>query len=134
MDPAAYDRERELSRFYWKVDAGAEFALTPPVFDVDALKSLIADLGQTSRPLIASIWPLNSAREAEFFEHEMADVPVPEPLVKRMQQAEKKGTEAEEGLAIARELALAVRPLVHGVQLIVAAGRVDAALGVLDAF
>jgi homocysteine S-methyltransferase len=134
LDPTAYDRDRELSRFYWKVDAGAEFALTPPVFDVEALESLIADLGATSRPLIASIWPLNSAREAEFFEHEMADVPVPEPLVRRMQRAEKKGTEAEEGLAIARELALAVRPLVHGVQLIVAAGRVDAALEVLDAF
>jgi len=132
LDPTAYDRERELSRFHWKVDAGAEFALTPPVFDVDALKSLLADLGPARRPIIASLWPLSSAREAEFFEHEMADVPVPEPIVQRMQKAEKQGTEADEGLAIACELALAVRPLVHGVQIIVVAGRNDAALAVLD--
>ncbi len=63
----------------------------------------------------------------------MADVPVPEALVQRMQEAEKNGTEAPEGLAIARELALAVRPLVQGIQVYVPGGQLDTALAVLEA-
>jgi len=131
LDPTAFDREREVQRFYWKVDAGAEYALTTPVFDPRALESLIADVRDFKVPVIATIWPLETAREAEFFEHEMADVPVPPEIVQRMQRAERGGTEAEEGLAIARELAQAVRPLVQGIQVYVPGGRIDAVLAVL---
>jgi homocysteine S-methyltransferase len=132
LDPAAYDRERELSRHHWKVDAGAEFALTTPVFDPSTLRTLIE--GATEKiPVIASIWPLQSAAEAEFFEYERIDVPVPAEIVRRMQEAEASGGELEEGIAIAREVALAVRPFVEGIQVYVPEGRVETALAVLEA-
>jgi len=131
LDPAAYDRERELSRHHWKVDAGAEFALTTPVFDTAALRTLIE--GVEKIPIIATIWPLQSAAEAEFFEYERIDVPVPAEFVRRMQEAEASGAELDEGIAIARELALAVKPHVQGIQVYVADGRVETALAVLEA-
>jgi len=131
LDATAYDRAREVSRFNWKVDAGAEFALTAPLFDVEALESLLDDL-KTTIPVIATIWPLRSAREAEFFEQEMADVPVPGALVQRMQEAEAHGGEAAEGLAIAREMAAAARPLVQGLQIVAPDGRAGTVLAVLQ--
>ncbi len=133
LDPTAYDREREIRRLYWKVDAGAEYAITTPVFDPAALESLIDDFSDFRVPVIATIWPLQSAREAEFFEHEMADVPVPSQLVQRMQRAENNGTESQEGLAIARELAVAVRGIVQGIQVYVPGGQLETALAVLEA-
>jgi homocysteine S-methyltransferase len=131
LDASAHDRAREVSRFNWKVDAGAEFALTAPLFDVEALESLLDDLN-TTIPVIATIWPLRSAREAEFFEQEMADVPVPRALVQRMQEAEAHDGEAAEGLAIAREMAAAARPLVQGLQIVAPDGRAGTVLAVLQ--
>jgi len=131
LDATAYDRPREVSRFNWKVDAGAEFALTAPLFDTEALESLLDDL-KTSIPVIATIWPLRSAREAEFFEQEMADVPIPAALIRRMQEAEARGGEAAEGLAIARELVAAARPLVAGLQIVAPDGRAGTVLAVLQ--
>jgi len=129
LDPAAPDQERELSRFHWKVDAGAEFAVTSPVFDPGQLAVLLDRLGADRVPVIATLWPLRTAREAEFFEQQMANVPVPAPLIARMQEAEAQGAAAAEGLAIARELADAVRPLVSGL-LVVAPAEPETALAV----
>ena len=131
LDPTNYDLDRELARYRWKVEAGADFALTAPVFDPRALAALLPRLPAPHIPVIATVWPLGSAREAEFFEQEMANVPVPPPLVARMRAAEAKGTEAAEGIAIARELAAALRPMVQGLQVVAPEGRVDAALAVL---
>ncbi len=134
LDPAAFDRKRELARHHWKVGAGAEFAITTPVFDPAVLRSLIDGLEATEKiPIVATIWPLQSAAEAEFFEYERIDVPLPAELVRRMQEAEAAGSEVDEGIAIARELALAVKPLVQGIQVYVPEGRVDTALAVLEA-
>ena len=118
---------------YWKVDAGAEFAVTTPVFDLEALQSLVDEIREFKVPVIATIWPLRSAREAEFFEHEMVDVPVPKALVERMQRAEENGTEAREGVTIARELAVAVRKIAQGIQVYVPGGQLETALEVLEA-
>ncbi len=133
LDATAWDMERELSRYAWKVDAGAEFALTAPVFDPEALATLVEKLGDDALPVLATIWPLSSAREAEFFERRLGNVPVPEPLVERMRRAEAEGREADEGVAIACELARAVRPYVQGVQVVAAGGRVEDALAVVEA-
>lgn len=133
LDPTAHDRPRELSRYRWKLEAGAEFALTSPVFDVDALERLLADLGGERLPVIATIFPLTSAVQAEFFEERMASVPVPQPLVDRMRAAEEAGREAEEGLAIACELAQALRPLVEGLNVVAVGGDAERALEVIDA-
>ena len=131
IDPTFYDRHRELSRLLWKVDAGADYAVTSPIFDPPALESFMSEWDGRKIPVIATIWPLRSAREAEFFEQELAEVPVPAELVKRMQQAEQDGREVEEGIAIAREVALAVEPMVQGVQVVAPGLEVESALEVL---
>ena len=131
LDPTAHDLQRELSRLHWKVDAGAEFAMTAPIFDPAALEALLEHVDQDRLPVIANVWPLRSAREAEFFEQRLASVPVPAGIVDRMRKAETDGTEEAEGLAIARELVAAVRPMVRGIQVAAPAYRVDLALSVL---
>jgi homocysteine S-methyltransferase len=136
LDPTAHDLDRERSRFHWKVDAGAEFAITAPIFDLDALRDALAKVnppGPGRIPVIGTLWPLTSARQAEFFEHQMASVPVPQPLVERMRAAEERGDEEATGLAIAVELARGLRPLVEGIQVVATDGRTDLALAVLAA-
>ena len=133
LDPAAYDIERELARLRWKVDAGAEFAITAPVFDTAPLQALLAHIDQDRLPVIATIWPLRSAQEAELFEQRLAAASVPMPLVERMRRAEAEGTEEAEGLAISRELIVATAPLVRGIQIAAPDGRIDLALEALKA-
>lgn len=133
LEPGAHDLEREVSRYRWKVDAGAEFAVTVPVFDPDALAALLDRLGPDRVPVIGSLWPLGSSREAEFFEYEMGSVPVPEGVVARMREAEDAGRAEAEGVAIALEVGAAIRPLVQGLQVVVPGGRYAAAWEVLEA-
>jgi homocysteine S-methyltransferase len=135
LDPSAPDLERELNRAYWKIDAGAEFMVTSPIFDPQALGAFLGRLrGEAGEcPVIANLWPLRSAREAELFEREMASLLVPAHLVARMQAAEAAGREREEGLAIARELARAVLPLAQGLQVVAPDGDLELALAVVDA-
>ncbi|MCB9729684.1 MAG: bifunctional homocysteine S-methyltransferase/methylenetetrahydrofolate reductase [Deltaproteobacteria bacterium] len=131
VDPTAWDLERERSRLRWKVEAGAELAITAPIFDPEGLGRWLD--GGHGIPTIATIWPMSSAREAEFFERRLGSVPVPEPLIQRMREAEDAGVEAERGLDIAIELARAVRPMVQGVQIVAPEGRIDVALAVIQA-
>ena len=131
IDPTHFDRDRELSRLFWKVDAGAEFAITAPVFDPQALEDFLAGWDGPKIPVIATIWPLRSAREAEFFEQELAEVPVPAGFVRRMQQAEQDDREVEEGIAIAGEVARAIKPQVQGIQVVAPDLEVESALAVL---
>lgn len=131
IDVTHFDRERELSRLFWKVDAGAEFALTAPVFDPQALQDFLAGWNGPTIPVIATIWPLRSARQAEFFEQELAEVPVPAEFVERMQLAEQDDREVDEGIAIAREVAAAIRPHVQGIQVVAPELEVGSALAVL---
>jgi len=132
IDPSSPDIEREESRFFWKTDAGAEYALTSPIFDPQTLVSFLDRITPTI-PVIATIWPLTSARAAEFFEQNMASIPVPEPIVERMRAAEESGTEEAEGQAIALELAEALRPHVQGFEIVAPHGKLDIALSVVEA-
>jgi homocysteine S-methyltransferase len=131
LDPSHYDRAREIARYQWKVSAGAEFAVTAPIFDPAGLEALLEELPERV-PVIATVWPLRSAREAQFFELELSEVPVPAPLQERMQAAETAGREREEGIAIARELAAALRPLVNGLQVVAPDGDLELAAAVLE--
>ncbi|MFT7583215.1 MAG: methionine synthase I (cobalamin-dependent)/5,10-methylenetetrahydrofolate reductase [Myxococcota bacterium] len=136
LDPTAHDQDQEKRRFYWKLDAGAEFAITAPVFDVATLTECLASLeppeGRAMIPVIGTVWPLLSASQAELFEHRRSSVPVPSALIERMRRAETDGREEAEGLLIAKELAAAIRPHVQGLQVVAPNGRVDLALAVLD--
>jgi methionine synthase I (cobalamin-dependent)/5,10-methylenetetrahydrofolate reductase len=124
--------ERELERFAWKVDAGADFAVTQPVFDPDQLERFLGR-AQSPIPVIAGIWPLTSLRNAEFLANEVPGVEVTPAIIERMRKAQEHGSAAAraEGVAIASELVDAVKDLVQGVQVSAPAGRVGAALEVL---
>ena len=126
------DLDRELERFAWKVDAGADFAVTQPVFDAEQLERFLAR-ARSPLPIIAGIWPLTSLRNAEFLANEVPGVQVPPAVVDRMRQAQEHGAAAAraEGVAIATEMIEAVKDLVQGVQVSAPAGRVDSALAVL---
>jgi homocysteine S-methyltransferase len=133
-NPTAADRERELRRFAWKVEAGAEVAITQPVFDLDQLDRFLRDVAQYRTPVVAGIWPLVSLRNAEFLANEVPGVSVPREVLERMRRASARGKEAalDEGVAIAREMLAAVRGRVRGVQIAAPLGRVPVALEVLE--
>jgi methionine synthase I (cobalamin-dependent)/5,10-methylenetetrahydrofolate reductase len=134
LNQGAVELDRELERFAWKVEAGAEFAVTQPVFDPDALARLIERAARWSVPVIASLWPLTSLRNAEFLGNEVPGLHVPEAVIERMRQAQTRGSEAAqaEGVRIAQEMFEAVRGIVQGVQVSAPFGRVAQALEVLE--
>ncbi len=133
VNPVAVDADRELRRFAWKADAGAEFAITQPVFDPDQLEAFLRRVEGFRVPVIAGIWPLVSLRNAEFLANEVPGVSVPASVLERMRAAQERGREAAlaEGVAIARETLERVRPLVRGAQVSAPFGRVPVALEVL---
>jgi len=133
VNPAAPDPEREFARFGWKVEAGAEYAVTQPVFDLEQLDRFLARASVFKLPIIAGIWPLISLRNAEFLANEVPGVSVPEAVLARMRRASEHGKDAAlaEGVAIAREMLAAVRERVAGVQVSAPLGRVPVALEVL---
>lgn len=136
VNPGSVDLEHELSRFYWKVEAGAEYAITQPVFDADQLLSFLEEVERRAIriPIVAGIWPLVSARNAEFLANEVPGVVVPPEVVERMRRASERGKEyaLQEGVAIARETFERVRPHVQGIQVSAPFGRVPLALEVLS--
>ena len=135
VNPTATDPERELRRFAWKVEAGAEYAITQPVFDLEQLDRFLRQVEGFRIPVVAGIWPLVSLRNAEFLANEVPGVTVPEAVLARMRRASEGGKEAAlaEGVAIAREMLAAVRERVQGVQVSAPLGRVPVALDVLSA-
>ncbi|HQR39860.1 MAG TPA: bifunctional homocysteine S-methyltransferase/methylenetetrahydrofolate reductase, partial [Blastocatellia bacterium] len=134
VNPCAIDLEHEIRRFEWKVDAGAEFAVTQPVFDVDQLKYFLKRVEHCRIPVIAGIWPLVSARNAEFLKNEVPGISLPDHVLDRMARAQEGGKEhaQAEGLAIAREMLTEVRDVVSGVQVSAPFGKVQLALEVFD--
>ncbi|MNY09101.1 Bifunctional homocysteine S-methyltransferase/5,10-methylenetetrahydrofolate reductase [compost metagenome] len=130
VNPAALDLAHELERFAWKVEAGAQYAITQPVFDAEQLKRFLAQVAHFDLPIIAGIWPLASFRNAEFMSNEVPGVVIPPSVLSRMQEAEAKGRAAEEGVAIAREMLDEVRGLVQGVQVSAPLGKIPLALAV----
>jgi methionine synthase / methylenetetrahydrofolate reductase(NADPH) len=133
VNPTALDLELEVKRFAYKAEAGAEFAVTQAVFDVDALKAFLARIARFSVAVIAGIWVFESLTDAEFMANEVPGVRVPAGLVARMRAADEQGRADAEGIAIARELVAQVRPFVRGVQIGTAGRRFSSILGVIEA-
>jgi len=133
VNPTAPDLDRELRRFAWKVEAGACFAMTQPVFDMRQLDRFLPQVAHRGIPVIAGIWPLVSLRNAEFLANEVPGVSVPPEVLDRMRRASERGKEAAlaEGVMIAREMIASVSGAVAGVQVAAPMGRVDVALEVL---
>ena len=134
VNPAAVDAAHELRRFEFKVDAGAEFAITQPVFDAAQLERFLGTIGHARIPVVAGVWPLVSVRNAEFLANEVPGVTVPEATIARMRRANERSKEhaVAEGVAIARELLERVRGSVQGVQVSAPFGKVDLALQLFE--
>ena len=132
VNPAAVDPAMELKRFEYKVEAGAEYAITQPVFDVAQLERFLGEITHVRIPIIAGIWPLVSVRNAEFLANEVPGVVVPDTVISRMRRANDKSKEhaVAEGIAIAREMLECVKSAVQGVQVSAPFGMVDLALQV----
>jgi methionine synthase I (cobalamin-dependent)/5,10-methylenetetrahydrofolate reductase len=126
------DLDQELRRLEFKVEAGAEFAVTRPVFDVAAFERFLRRVEPLGLPIIVGIWPFESALNAEFMANEVPGVTVPDALVERMRRTTSGEAAVAEGVAIAREIVTAVKSLAAGVQISTPSGRLDAALDVLD--
>ncbi len=132
VNPAASNMDQELRRFEYKVEAGAEFIVTRPIFDVAAFERFLKRIEFARLPVVAGLFPFESARNAEFMANEVPGVRVPDAMLERMRRAEGAETAAREGIAIAREIAASLRSAVQGVQIATASGDIDAALAVLD--
>ncbi len=121
-NPGVPDIEQELRRFAWKVEAGAEYAITQPVFDLRLLESFLKRIEEFRIPVIAGIWPLTSLRNAEVLRNDLR-VSVPESVLLRMAQAESPEAARLEGVKIAREMLAEAQPMVQGVQVSAPFGR-----------
>jgi methionine synthase / methylenetetrahydrofolate reductase (NADH) len=134
VNPTAVDLDYEIRRFEWKVEAGAQFAITQPVFDTAQLRHFLQRIEHCRIPVIAGLWPLVSFRNAEFLSNEVPGVVVPPIVLDRMRHASAEGREAAvaEGVAIAREMLRDVRDIVQGVQVSAPFGRVPVALQVFE--
>jgi homocysteine S-methyltransferase len=131
-NPGAPNMDEELRRFAWKIEAGAEYVVTQPVFDLDLLEIYLKKTEQYKIPFVAGIWPLTSYRNAEFMANELR-VPVPEEYMNRMRRADSADKARAEGILIACEMAQRVRPMVQGVQLSAPFGRYEMAVQVAAA-
>ncbi|MBC7899967.1 MAG: bifunctional homocysteine S-methyltransferase/methylenetetrahydrofolate reductase [Saprospiraceae bacterium] len=134
VNPGAVNLEEEIRRFEWKVEAGAEYAITQPVFDTEQLRSFLKKIEHVRIPIVAGIWPLVSFRNAEFLHNEVPGVNVTPEILERMRVASEKSKDAarEAGIAIARESLLEVRDVIAGVQVSAPFNNVKYALQVFD--
>jgi methionine synthase I (cobalamin-dependent)/5,10-methylenetetrahydrofolate reductase len=126
LNPYAVDADEELRRFEYKIAAGANVAITPPLFDLERLRQFLARLasaGLAKLPVIASLWPLTSFRNAEFMNNEVPGVSVPPAVMERMRKADTGERARAEGLKIAEEMLVELKGLVQGVQIAAPFGR-----------
>jgi homocysteine S-methyltransferase len=131
-NPGLPNLDEEIKRFEYKVEAGAEYVVTQPVFDLNLLENFLRRIEHCRIPVIAGIWPLVSARNAEFMKNELR-VSVPDEVLNRMTRAASPEAAREEGVAIAREMLAALRDRVQGAQISAPQGRYNSAVDVLEA-
>jgi methionine synthase / methylenetetrahydrofolate reductase(NADPH) len=131
-NPGLTDLDEEIRRFEYKVAAGAEYAVTQPVFDIRLLENFLRRTEHCRIPVVAGIWPLVSVRNAEFMKNELR-VSVPDAILERMARAQTPEAARAEGVAIAREMLIAVRQTVQGAQISAPQGRYSSAVDVLEA-
>jgi homocysteine S-methyltransferase len=126
--------DEEIRRFEYKVQAGAEYAVTQPVFDLRLLENFLKRIEKANCriPVVAGIWPLISVRNAEFMKNELR-VSVPDAILERMARAQTPELARAEGVAIAREMLIAAKQMAQGAQISAPQGRYNLAVDVLEA-
>jgi homocysteine S-methyltransferase len=132
VNPVHRDFQYEMKRFKYKVEAGAEWAITQPVFDLDAMKRFLDYLAKANIriPIIAGVWPLLSYRNAVFMNNEVPGVVIPAEIMERMAAAQEADA-SKVGIEIAREMVEKLGSAVQGVQVSAPFGRVELALAII---
>jgi 5,10-methylenetetrahydrofolate reductase len=133
VNPGAINLDDELRRLEHKREAGAEFMITQPVFDLDTFQRFHERVADFGLPLLVGIWPLVSLRNAEFLNNEVPGAHVPAPIVERLRGAKTKEDAVEIGIDVSQQMVRALRPFVQGLQLAVPLGRIDMVLRILEA-
>ncbi|HQK20622.1 MAG TPA: methylenetetrahydrofolate reductase, partial [Polyangiaceae bacterium] len=131
-NPGAINLEEELRRLEYKIEAGAEFIITQPVFDLRIFETFLRRIEPIRVPVLSGIWPLVSLRNAEFLNHEVPGASVPDDVMEKMRAAKSKEEALAVGTAVAQQMVRHVRPHTQGIQIAVPFGRVDMVLEVLD--
>lgn len=131
-NPGLTDLDEEVRRFEYKVQAGAEYVVTQPVFDLRLLENFLRRIEHCRIPVVAGIWPLVSVRNAEFMKNELR-VSVPDSILERMARAQNPEAARAEGVAIAREMLIAAKQMAQGAQISAPMGRYSSAVDVLEA-
>jgi len=131
-NPGLTDLDEEVRRFEYKVEAGAEYVVTQPVFDIRLLENFLRRIEHCRIPVVVGIWPLVSVRNAEFMKNELR-VSVPDSILERMARAQTPEAARAEGVAIAREMLIAARQTVQGAQISAPQGRYNLAVDVVEA-
>ena len=129
-NPGVQDMDQEVRRFAYKVEAGAEYAITQPVFDLRVLEEFLRRIEEFRIPVIAGIWPLTSLRNAEFMKNDLR-VSMPDDIMARMAAVKTPEAGRIEGVKIAQEMLAEARPMVQGVQVSAPFGRYSVAADVL---
>src|SRR5271168_3088246 len=129
-NPGVQDMDQEVRRFAYKVEAGAEYAITQPVFDLRVLEEFLRRIEGFRIPVIAGIWPLTSLRNAEFMKNDLR-VSMPDDIMARMAAVKTPEAGRIEGVKIAQEMLAEARPMVQGVQVSAPFGRYSVAADVL---
>ncbi|MDP6849816.1 MAG: bifunctional homocysteine S-methyltransferase/methylenetetrahydrofolate reductase, partial [Planctomycetota bacterium] len=132
LNPTALDLNREMERFAWKVDAGVDFAVTQPIFDLEGFLDFMKSLPHNSPPIMAGIWPLRSLRNAEFLASEVPGVEIPDSILEEMRQAHEAGVDQECGLEIARRTVVELHGKVGGFQIAAPFNKVAAPIALLE--
>ena len=131
VNPGAEDLDDEVRRFEYKVAAGAEFAVTTPVFDLGTFERFFRRIESARLPLILGLWPFESVLNAEFMANEVPGVRVPEAVLERMRRVGGPAAAVAEGVTIAREVGCALKGTVQGVHVAAPSARIDAVVEVL---
>jgi homocysteine S-methyltransferase len=133
VNPCALEMEREIDRYQRKIDAGAEYAITQPVFDAEALLRFLDRTAsfQKTIPIVAGVWPLTSFKNAEFMKNEVPGVEVPDSILERMRQCKSREDGFKVGCDIAREIRASIADCVAGFQVSAPFGKVELAIDVL---
>ena len=132
-NPGAINLDEEIARLDWKVDAGAEYIITQPVFDLKVFEAFMNRISHIKIPVIAGLWPLTSIRNAEFMNNEVPGCDVPVSILKRLRNVQdSKELSGREGIEIARETLEEIRSSIKGIQISAPFGRVQSVIDVLD--
>jgi methionine synthase / methylenetetrahydrofolate reductase(NADPH) len=115
--------DQEIEKYQRKIEAGAQFIMTQPIYELAPLLRFLDRVGQPPIPMLLGCIPLHSSRHAEFLHNEVPGITIPEDVRMRMRAAGERGH--EEGLKLAEELLTAVRSMVQGVYLMPSYGRYD---------